>query len=185
MARITLPEDSPMALRARLAALACLAACAATTTPTFAQKVMTPGGWEMATSITRELEGQPTEQMGRHTIKMCLTPEFLASDPYFNPNLDDQRMAAQQIQCTSDKLVREGDSASWTMACTMKDGTSLTAHVRNSATAETVRLNTVQDIERPGGNKGRVTMGGEGRHIGECTEEMSKPTPPVRSKAKQ
>lgn len=164
-------------------ALACLAACAVAT-PAWAQKVMTPGGWEMVTSITRELEGQPTEQMGRHTIKMCLTPEFLASDPYFNPNLDDQRMAAQQIQCTSDKLVREGDSASWTMACEMKDGTRLNARLRNSATAETVTLHTVQDIERPGGGKGRVTMAGEGRYIGECSDDMRKPAPPVPGKGR-
>lgn len=169
-----------MARRAPFAVLACLAACALAT-PAVAQKMMTPGAWEMTTSITRELPGQPTEQMGRHTMKICLTREFLASDPYFSPNLDDQRMAAQQIKCTSDKLQREGDAASWTMACEMRDGTRLNARLRNSATADTVTLNTVQDVERAGGGKGRITMAGEGRYIGECTEEMSKPTPPVRS----
>ena len=165
-----------MARRLSLALLACLAA-----TPALAQKVMTPGGWEMITSITRELPGQPAEQMGRHTLKICLTREFLAADPYLSPNLDDQRMAAQQVKCTSDQLARDGDSASWTMACEMKDGSRLNARLRNRATADSVTLNTVQDVERPDGSRGRITMAGEGRYIGDCTDDMSKPTPPVRS----
>ena len=149
--------------------------------PALAQTVMKPGGWEVATSISRELPGQPAEALGRHTMKICLTPEFLAADPYLSPNLDDQRMAARQAKCTSSDYQREGASASWVMACELADGSTLKARLRNSASADRITLQMVQDVERPGGSKGRVTISGEGRYIGDCTEEMSKPTPPANA----
>ncbi len=150
--------------------------------PALAQKVMKPGGWEMITSITRELPGQPIEQMGRQTMKVCLTPEFLAAEPYLNPNLDKERMAARQAKCTSSDYQRDGDTASWSMACDLADGSSLKARLRNSASADRMTLQMAQDVERPGGSKGRVTISGESRYVGECTEEMSKPTPPAAAK---
>ena len=162
-------------------ALLWLAALTAAT-PALAQTVMKPGGWEMTTGITRELPGQPAESLGRHTLKICLTPEFLAADPYLRPNLDDQRMAARQAKCTSEDLQRDGDSASWVMACELADGSRLRARLRNSATADRLTTLMVQDVERGGGGKGRVTISGEGRYIGECTEEMSKPEPPKPAK---
>ena len=158
----------------------CLATCASAL-PALAQKAMTPGGWEMITSITRELPGAAPEPMGRHTLKQCLTPEFLAAEPYLNPNLDKERMAARQAQCTSSDYQREGASASWVMACELADGSTLKARLRNSASADRITLQMVQDVERPGGSKGRVTISGEGRYIGDCTEEMSKPTPPANA----
>ena len=164
--------------RLSLAGLAVLAAAQ----PAWAQKVMTPGGWEMTSSITRELPGQPVEQMGRQTLKLCLTPEFLAAEPYLNPHLDQARMAARQAQCTSSDYQREGDAASWTMACDLADGSSLKARLHNRASADRLTLLMAQDIERPGGSKGRVTMSGEGRYAGKCTDEMSKPTPPASAK---
>ena len=163
--------------RAALSSLALFATCALAPSA-FAQKVMTPGGWEMTSSISRELEGKPVEQMGRHTLKICLTREFLAAEPYLSPGLDDERMAARQAKCTSEDLQRDGDSASWVMACELADGSRLRARLRNSATADRLTTLMVQDVERGGGGKGRVTISGEGRYIGECTEEMSKPEPP-------
>ena len=162
------------------AALACLAACAAL--PAAAQKVMTPGAWEMTSTITREIEGQALEQMGRHTIQMCLTRDFLAADPYFTPNLDEQRLTARQAKCTTADHQRTDDAASWAMACELADGSRTQARVRNTAGAERMTTQLVQDVERGGGGKGRITMAGEGRYIGECTEEMSKPEPPKPAK---
>ena len=157
--------------------LACLAACLGAA-PALAQKVMTPGAWEMTSTITREIEGQPLEQMGRHTIEMCLTRDFLAADPYFTPNLDEQRLAARQAKCTTADHQRTDDAASWAMACELPDGSRTQARVRNTASAERMTTQLVQDVERGGGGKGRITMAGEGRHIGECTPEMSQPEPP-------
>ena len=163
-------------------ALICLAALTAAT-PALAQTVMKPGGWEMTTGITRELPGQPAESLGRHTLKICLTPEFLAADPYLRPNLDDQRMAARQAKCTASGYQREGDSAQWAMECTVADGSTLRAQISNHAELDRLTTRMVQDVERPGGSKGRVTMAGEGRYVGDCTEDMTKPTPPVRPKS--
>ena len=142
---------------------------------------MKPGGWEMTTTLTRELPGQPVEQMGQHTIKVCLTPEFLAAEPYLNPNLDKERMAARQAECTSSDYQRTGDAANWTMACTVADGSTLKARIDNRATADHMRLNMVQDVIRPGGGAGRVTISGESRYVGDCAEGMSTPTPPASS----
>ena len=135
----------------------------------------------MTTRITRELPGQPVEQMGQHTIKVCLTPEFLTAEPYLNPNLDKERMAARQAECTSSDYQRTGDAASWTMACTVADGSTLKARIANRATADRMTLKMEQDVTRPGGVTGRVTIAGESRYLGDCTEDMSKPTPPTSS----
>ena len=82
----------------------------------------------------------------------------------------------------TNSLRRDGDSASWVMACELADGSRLRARLRNSATADRLTTLMVQDVERGGGGKGRVTFSGEGRYIGECTEEMSKPEPPKPAK---
>ena len=168
--------------RAALSSLALFATCALAPSA-FAQKVMTPGGWEMTSSISRELEGKPVEQMGRHTLKICLTREFLAAEPYLSPGLDDERMAARQAKCTASGYQREGDSAQWAMECTVADGSTLRAQISNHAELDRLTTRMVQDVERPGGSKGRVTMAGEGRYVGDCTEDMTKPTPPVRPKS--
>lgn len=169
-------------VRATFALLAALGASAAASSA-LAQAIMTPGGWEMRTTLTRELANKPVENMGSHTVKLCLTREFLAAEPYFQPNLSAASMQARQAQCTATEPERarqpDGESARWTMACTVADGSKLTARIANTASAERLQLKMVQDVERPGGGKGRVTMEGDARYVGACTDDMSRPVPPA------
>ena len=65
----------------------------------------------------------------------------------------------------------------------MTTGSILRAQISNHAELDRLTTRMVQDVERPGGSKGRVTMAGEGRYVGDCTEDMTKPTPPVRPKS--
>ena len=130
-------------------------------------------------NITRVLAGKPAENMGQHTLKMCLTPEFLASDAYLSPELDKARMQSRQATCSHADYQRTGDSASWTLACTLGDGSTFKARLNNSASAERLSIHMDQDIQRPGGSQGRVVIAGEARYIGECTEGMSTPAPPA------
>lgn len=148
-------------------------ALASAVLPAGAQTVMTPGAWETTTTITRELAGKPPENMGTHTQTMCLRASFLAREPYFSADLDKEKMAARQAECSTSDYQRTGNQASWTMRCTTADGSRLVSQITNSATATTVQLRMAQDVMRPDGNQGKVTIAAQGRHVGECTEGMA------------
>ena len=155
------------ALLPLLLAAACL--------PAAAQKVMQPGAWEITTTLTRELPKQPAESMGTHTLTMCLDSDFLAREPYFDATLDAQKMAARQAQCSTADYQRQGHTASWHMRCQTADGSLLHARIRNTASATALQLNMEQDVVRPGGGTGRITISAQGRHAGACTDGMPRP----------
>ena len=148
---------------------------AAACLPAAAQKVMQPGAWEITTTLTRELPKQPTESMGTHTITMCLDSEFLAREPYFDATLDAQKMAARQAQCSTADYQRQNHAANWLMRCQMADGSLLHARIRNTASATALQLNMEQDVVRPGGGTGRITISAQGRYAGACTDGMPRP----------
>ena len=161
-----LPNTFPTAL---LLCLACVGGAA------HAQKVMTPGGWELTATITRELPGQQPEAMGTHTTRLCLGPDFLAREPYLDPKLDESKVTARGATCSTSDYERQGDTATWRMACELNDGSTLKARIRNAAGPQTLSLRMEQDVERPGGGKGRAIMASTGRHVGACTGDMPKP----------
>ncbi len=148
---------------------------AAACLPATAQKVMQPGAWEITTTLTRELPGRPAEAMGTHTVTMCLDSTFLAREPYFDATLDARKMATRQAQCSTADYQRQGDTASWHMRCTTADGSLLHARIRNTASANALQLRMEQDVVRPGGGTGRITISAQGRYAGACTNGMPHP----------
>ena len=143
--------------------------------PAAAQKVMQPGAWEITTSLTRELPNQAAEAMGAHTVTMCLGSDFLAREPYFDATLDARKMAARQAQCSTANYQRQDNTASWHMRCTTADGSLLHARIRNTASATALQLRMEQDVVRPGGGTGHITISTQGRYAGACTSGMPQP----------
>ena len=143
--------------------------------PAAAQKVMQPGAWEITTSLTRELPNQAAEAMGAHTVTMCLGSDFLAREPYFDATLDARKMTARQAQCSTANYQRQDNTASWHMRCTTADGSLLHARIRNTASATALQLRMEQDVVRPGGGTGRITISTQGRYAGACTSGMPQP----------
>lgn len=140
-----------------------------------AQTSMQPGGWEMVGSITRELPGKPAESLGTQTTRLCLTPEFIAREPYLTPAQDEAKAAARGATCANSEYQRDGNAAQWVLTCALQDGSRLRAHIRNVATDTTLTQRMVQDVERPDGSKGRVTLTSQGRRSGDCTDDMPRP----------
>ncbi|MBP7456111.1 MAG: hypothetical protein KA804_07630, partial [Ottowia sp.] len=57
-------------------ALFVIAFCAAlATSPLHAQSVMKPGGWQMDSSVTAVSPDGATKDLGRHSMKVCLSAE--------------------------------------------------------------------------------------------------------------
>ena len=73
-------------------ALSVAAFCAAlATSPLHAQSVMKPGGWQMDSSVTAVSPDGATKDLGRHSMKVCLSAEALAKEPYLSPRIDDAK----------------------------------------------------------------------------------------------
>lgn len=139
-----------------------------------AQTVMKPGGWRMDSQVSmRDGEG-PSKDMGRQSMSVCLTTETLAREPYLSANVDKDKAAARGATCTTSDYRRDGDAASWTMQCTLADGSTSNARISNKASAEELSIELVQDVKR-GDGQATVSIRGTGRYIGECTPEMAKP----------
>ncbi len=155
-------------------ALSAVALCAAlATSPLHAQSVMKPGGWQMDSSMSAVGPDSETKDLGHQSMKMCLSAEKLAQEPYLNPSVDDAKAAARGAKCSTSDYQRSGHSASWRMNCELADGATTAARIRNQASAETLDTEMVQDVTR-GGEKAQITMRMKGRYIGDCTPDMTR-----------
>lgn len=139
-----------------------------------AQTVMKPGGWQVESRVTARSADGDVKDMGSQRMAVCLTAETLAREPYFNADVDRSKAAARGATCTTSDYQRQGDAASWTLRCTLADGTSTRARISNRASAEQLDLEMVQEVERDA-QRATVTIRGTARHAGECTPEMMKP----------
>ena len=73
-------------------ALFVIAFCAALATlPLHAQSVMKPGGWQMDSSVTAVSPDGATKDLGRHSMRVRLSAEALAKEPYLSPRIDDAK----------------------------------------------------------------------------------------------
>ena len=52
---------------------------------------MKPGGWQMDSSVTAVSPDGATKDLGRHSMKVCLSAEALAKEPYLSPRIDDAK----------------------------------------------------------------------------------------------
>ena len=73
-------------------ALSANALCAAlATSPLHAQSVMKPGGWQMDSSVSAVSPDGATKDLGRHSMRVCLSAEALDKEPYLSPRIDDAK----------------------------------------------------------------------------------------------
>ena len=73
-------------------ALSVIAFCAAlATSPLHAQSVMKPGGWQMDSSVTAVSPDGATKDLGRHSMRVRLSAEALAKEPYLSPRIGEAK----------------------------------------------------------------------------------------------
>jgi hypothetical protein len=135
---------------------------------------MEPGAWQMhMTSVAKDPKTGESTTGPEASIKMCLSEEFLAKDPYLTPNLDKEKMEKKRAKCTTSDHKREGNSASWKISCTMADGSQVSMTVNNVAARHKLTSQLEQTIEK-GGQTTLASMSMEMSFIGECTSDMPK-----------
>jgi hypothetical protein len=154
---------------------AALMLSAATAGEAMAQTVMQPGAWQMETSVsaTNPATGE-TVKVGDTKMTLCLTPEFLAKQPYFNATLDEQAMKQKGAQCTTSGYARDGNTASWKMACALSDGKTVDMTVKTAAGAKSLK-SELRQIVTQGNQATPVNITIAGTFAGECTPDMPRP----------
>ena len=139
-----------------------------------AEQPMEPGAWQMhMTSVARDPKTGESTTGPEATLKMCLSEEFLAKDPYLTPNLDKEKMEKKHAKCTTSDHKREGNSASWKIQCTMADGSQVSMTVNNVAARHKLTSKLEQTIQKDG-RATLASMSMEMSFIGECTSDMPK-----------
>ena len=152
--------------------MSCLALGLLLCGPAAAQSIMQPGGWEMKVRITAEnpMTGE-SKKANESVSRMCLTKEYLATDPYLTPKVDKEQMEQKSAKCDISDEKRAANSASWRMHCTMIDGSSVDMTISNTASARKLDSKIRQVIKR-GSNSGIVNITLTSSRIGQCTKEM-------------
>ena len=139
-----------------------------------AEQPMEPGAWQMhMTTIARDPKTGQSTNGPEASMKMCLSEDFLAKDPYLTPNLDKEKMEQKRAKCTTSDHKREGNSASWKISCTMADGSQVSMTVNNVAERHKLTSQLEQTIQKDG-QASLASMSMEMSFIGECTSDMPK-----------
>lgn len=139
-----------------------------------AAEPMEPGAWQMhMTSTAKDPKSGESKTGPSSDVKICLTKEFLAKDPYMTPTLDKQKMEQKHAKCTTSDHKREGNTASWKITCTMEDGTSVAMTVNNVAEAHKLNSKLEQVIQKDGETM-FASMAMDMSFIGQCTDDMPK-----------
>ena len=137
-----------------------------------AQSVMQPGGWQMKMKISATDPATGASKVANEsTSRVCLTKEYLSKDPYLTPGVDKERMEQKHAKCAISDAKRTANSASWKMACTMVDGSSVDMTIRNTASRQRL-TSDIQQVIRKGGNSGVIQIVMDSSFLGQCTSDM-------------
>lgn len=139
------------------------------TAPAAAQAQVTPGQWEMTSTVTSmEMPGAPPQvaQMMKsrmaggkqNRVSYCITPEQAKQGP--------QEMLKQNPSCRFTKYSMKAGSLSTEMTCQQNGGT-MTARSSGSYTATS--FNVTSSAVMSGQMSMKMTTTGTGRRIGPCT----------------
>jgi len=133
---------------------------------------MQPGGWEMRAKITAQdpATGE-TKTVSESTMKQCLTKAFLEKDPYLTPGIDREKMTQKGATCSLSDEARNGNRASWKMACKLADGTVLDAKIVNSASKHGFSSDMKQVVQKDG-KAMSMQIAVTSKFIGACTKDM-------------
>jgi Protein of unknown function (DUF3617) len=139
----------------------------------FAQKVMTPGGWEFTVEsvITDKQGGQ---RKSNKTSAICLSKSVLAQDIYLDPKFELGNLLSQGGKCEVFDQKRQPNSATFKISCAMPGNVKLSTTYQNEASAEQFK----SDVARVMVNDPRgveMVNQASAKFIGACTSEMSRP----------
>ncbi len=139
-----------------------------------ANSVLEVGAWEMHTTITmQDPKTGKDRTVNDSKSKHCFSPEYVAQNPYLNPNIDKAKMEQKQSTCSITDATQITNSAAWKMSCKTLDGHSVNVTINNTVSARQVQSNAEQEVKKDGKSvfaKINVTA----KHIGECTSNMPK-----------
>lgn len=142
------------------------------TLPAAASPTIQPGGWKVKTVVTaRETPASPPRTVSEMTTQLCLTPAFLARDPYLTPGIDRDKMEKQGARCSISDATRSEASASWKMSCTMADGNSVEMQVSNTVASRRLR-SEVQQFVHKGSQEVQIRITMDSVYAGACTKDM-------------
>lgn len=109
-----------------------------------------PGGWAFHTKIVNILpDGKTEKEVTDSRSDRCLTPEFVASDPYLLAERDNKTV--DDLTCVAGNYARSGHSAQWSFTCTSANGFTIRSTVRNSLTATTIHNELESRVRRQDG----------------------------------
>lgn len=140
--------------------------------PAVATPVIQPGGWKVRTVVSaRETPASPPRTVSESTTQLCLTPAFLARDPYLTPGLDRDKMEKQGARCNISDATRGEASAAWKMNCTMADGNVVEMQINNTVTPRHVH-SEVSQLVRKGSQDVQIHITMDSVYGGPCTKDM-------------
>ncbi|MBS0356061.1 MAG: DUF3617 family protein [Proteobacteria bacterium] len=140
--------------------------------PVLAGPTIQPGGWKVKTVVTaRETPASPVRTVSEMNTQLCLTPAFLARDPYLTPGIDQDKMEKQGAHCRISDATRSEAQAGWKMSCTMADGNSVEMQIHNTVAPRHLR-SEVQQLVHKGGQDVQIRITMDSVYEGACTKDM-------------
>jgi len=141
-----------------------------------AQSPLAAGAWKLVTRVTSlSTKGVGEIPLHEETSDRCMTSEFIATDPYVNPEKNNRQVG--DGECRASNFERTGGTATWLMTCKVP-GTGWTESAIRATVAEREFRNemttTISRIDAPNQTIRLVTTG---HHVGECHPEMKRLTP--------
>jgi Protein of unknown function (DUF3617) len=139
----------------------------------FAQKVMTPGGWEFTVDsvITDKQGGQ---RKSNRTTAVCLSKSALAQDVYLDPKFELGNFLSQGGKCEVFDQKRQVNSATFKISCAMPGNVKLSTTYQNEASAEQFKSEFVRImVNDPRGVE--MVNQANAKFVGPCTSDMARP----------
>ena len=141
-----------------------------------AQSPLKPGAWELVTRVTSlPPNGAAEKIVHEERSERCVTPQFIATDPYMNPEKDNHKVGGGE--CQTSNYTRMETSANWLMICTVPNVGRVESAIRATVRERDFRNEMTNAISRVDGSNQTVRLVTVGRYIGECQSQMKPLTP--------
>lgn len=113
------------------------------------------------------------------TRMLCWSEAYVALEPFLAPAVDLQALSARGV-CSSSEVKREGVTASWRLACAMKDGTQMRLRTLGEVVNDRVVSRTDAVVTGPDGKTAhRLLTQRSAQRRGACPPPSSKPAQPL------
>ncbi len=139
---------------------------------TIANEMMRAGAWETTMVVTaRNPQTGKEVKVGESNSTMCLTKEFLQTDPYLSASMNEEKMRKKGLKCSVAEYRRELSSANWTLSCVTADGNSVTSDYHVRVSEGHTKTDIIQAVKQ-----GKQTVHTntliESSYTGQCNDSM-------------